>query len=131
MDYPSGITADDLPELIADFVEQLGFDAAMLIVEKYKAKHLSIPIKKLPPDLVHNLGEDLAQSIINIYGGCQWLIPTCKKLSVKLRNRDIVTHYKKLCEDGVSHTNAILQCARNWDLAYSQTHGIVKEPKDD
>jgi Mor family transcriptional regulator len=113
----SDILISDLPPLVADFAETLGMKSAMLIVKHYSNKRLAIPLKRINPHMLEVLGEDLTSKLMFNYGGCQWMVPMCAKLTRKIRNSEILA-------DSVAG-KTVLQLAEKYSLSYRQIGEIL------
>jgi Mor family transcriptional regulator len=81
-----GIDAGDLSPLIADFVDRLGLDNALKIVEEYRNQLLYVPMRGASKEMVKRLGQELADRLVAEYRGCQWRIPCASSIERHKRN---------------------------------------------
>jgi hypothetical protein len=80
------IESSDLSPLIADFVDRLGLENAMKIVQEYRNQLLYVPMRGASPQMIERLGEDLSRRLWDEYRGCQWRIPCASQIDRKQRN---------------------------------------------
>jgi hypothetical protein len=87
------IEFNDLSPLIADFVDRLGLDNALKIVEEYRNQLLYVPIRGASQEMIDRLGRELADRLVQEYRGCQWRIPCASQVNRKQRNALMVLRH--------------------------------------
>ena len=82
------INVRDLPVLLQDWVELIGLDATMTIVQQWGGVHIYIPeVKTLTPDhwLPQLIGMEKAVALAGIHGGDNPLVPMASRALEKLK----------------------------------------------
>lgn len=91
--------AEIFPELVIGFIECIGMDAAMKLIEKYGGTVMVIPKGTrecgLRRSLIELLGEKAASAFMFRYGGERIAMPRCVKARRAYRDKRIVDDFEK------------------------------------
>lgn len=119
-----------LPEQIVEMIELIGFDNAMILVNKFGGLSFEMPHSTNTTNgqrLVRELGADVAEVLIDRYRGDSIYISNCDALRVYLRNRALVGAILSRMETGVSQYQAIQEIAPALGITERRAYDILKE----
>lgn len=93
---PLIIADEDMPESLREIKEELGMEAAMILLHHFGGIRVFIP-KRLPDnhDLCAKLGVEVAHKCSRIFGGETLSIPRAAKAMRKARNLEITSSYDR------------------------------------
>jgi Mor family transcriptional regulator len=113
------IESGDLSPLIADFVDRLGQDNALKIVEEYRNQLLYVPMRGASKEMVDRLGQDLADRLVEEYRGCQWRVPCAS--SIERHKRNALMRLRR--SEGKRQSEIALE----FNLTYGQVGCILRQ----
>lgn len=112
---------EQLPQVVLDISDLIGYDKALLLTEKLGGRDFAVPLGDKTSDnlttLMAAIGDKAANEFISVYGGERLYIPRCKSALTKIRDHQFCDDIASAVANGKMKTTAIQQLAMKYGFS--------------
>lgn len=120
-----------LPDSIFEIANLIGIAKAMQLVQAFGGTELRVPVgmenSMTEQALIHAVGDETAQLLMEVYGGDRLYIPRCEVALKDWRDNRLIGEIRHAVMNGMSQTRAIRQLAIQYELSERRIYELLKE----
>ncbi len=119
-----------LPQLIVEIAELIGIEKTLQLVQAFGGTNLLMPkgVEKSSSKqaLIHAVGEETAQALMEIYGGDRLYIARCEVALRDWRDNQLMNEIGQLVMNDMSQTKAIRHVAVKYGISERWVYELLK-----